>query len=87
MAAKPVRISGHARFEMRRRGISRADVVGIIRHPGQVLPSVKGREIYQGLLRGSQHLLLRVVVKEDAQAYHVVTAYKTSKIVKYWRKP
>jgi hypothetical protein len=54
MPAKPIRISGHARFEMGRRGISRADV-------------------------------LRVVVKEDANAYHVVTAYKTSKIANYWK--
>ena len=26
-------------------------------------------------------------VKEDALAYHVVTAYKTTKIAKYWRTP
>jgi hypothetical protein len=32
-------------------------------------------------------LLLRVVVKEAALALHVVTAYKTSKITKYWRNP
>ena len=32
-------------------------------------------------------LLLRVVVKEDAHAFRVVTAYRTSKIAKYWRSP
>jgi hypothetical protein len=85
--AKPIRISGHARFEMGRRGINRADVLRIIRGPGQVLPSVKGRHVYQGLIGRARRLLLRVVVKEDAQAYHVVTAYKTTKIAKYWRKP
>jgi hypothetical protein len=31
--------------------------------------------------------MMRVVVAEDALAYHVVTAYKTSRIAKYWRKP
>jgi hypothetical protein len=31
--------------------------------------------------------LLRVVVKEDTLAYHVVTAYKTNKVNKYWRTP
>lgn len=87
MCAKPIRISGHARFEMVRRGVSRADVLRMIRRPGQVLPSVKGRSIYQGLIGPARRFLLRVIVKEDAQAYHVVTAYKTTKIAKYWGKP
>jgi len=26
-----------------------------------------------------------VVVKEEASGYHVVTAYKTSRIAKYWK--
>jgi hypothetical protein len=87
MPAKPVQISGHARFEMGRRGISRADIVRMIHNPGQVLPAAKGRNIYQDLIGRARRLLLRVVVKEDARAYHVVTAYKTSKIAKYWRTP
>ncbi len=87
MAAKPIRISKHARFEMGRRGITPAEVTRLIRRPGQVLPSSKGRRIYQGLLGRAGRMLLRVVVKEDAVAYHVVTAYKTSKVAKYWRTP
>ncbi len=87
MAAKPIRIGAHARFEMRRRGIRAADVIRMIRRPGQVLPSYKKRDIYQGLLGRAARLLLRVIVKEDAQACHVVTAYKTSHIAKYWRTP
>ena len=87
MAAKPIVFSRHALFEMRRRGVSRSDVIRLIRSPGQVLPSVKGRTIYQGLIGAARRLLLRVVVKEEAAAYHVVTAYKTTKIAKYWRTP
>jgi hypothetical protein len=87
MAAKPIVFSGHALFEMGRRGVSRSDVIRLIRSPGQVLPSVKGRTIYQGLIGAARRLLLRVVVKEEAAAYHVVTAYKTTKIAKYWRTP
>jgi len=87
MPSKPIRIGRHARFEMRRRGISPGDVVGMIRNPGQVLPSFKGRHIFQGLIGRAHRLLLRVIVKEDARAYHVVTAYKTSKIAKYWKTP
>ena len=72
---------------MGRRGVNRADVLRMIRSPGQVLSSVKGRQIYQGLIGRARRLLLRVIVKEDANAYHVVTAYKTTKIAKYWRTP
>jgi hypothetical protein len=32
-------------------------------------------------------MLLRVVVREDARAYHVVTAYKTTRVAKYWSGP
>ena len=84
---KPIHISGHAHFEIKRRGIRRAEVIAAIRSPGQVLPSAKGQSIYQCLVGRSGRMLLRVVAKEDARAYHVVTAYKTSKVAKYWRTP
>ena len=88
MPAKPVRISAHARFEMSRRSILPGEVVRTIRHPGQVLPSIKGPEIYQSLIGPARRrMLLRVVVKELAGAYLVVTVYKTSKVARYWRTP
>ncbi len=87
MATKPIQVSRHAQFEMTRRGISRGEVVRIIRNPGQIVPSTHGRDVYQGLFGRARRLLLRVIVAEDAVAYHVVTAYKTSKIAKYWRTP
>jgi hypothetical protein len=87
MASKPILISGHARFEMKRRGITAALVIRTIRSPGQVMPSVRGRSIYQSLLGRAGRMLLRVVVAEDAAAYHVITAYKTSKVAKYWGSP
>jgi hypothetical protein len=72
---------------MRRRGISRAEVVRTILRPGQVVPTVKGRMNYQRLMLSAGRLLLRVVVAESPAAYHVVTAYKTRKVAKYWRNP
>jgi hypothetical protein len=87
MPAKRIRISAHALFEMRRRGIKRRDVTRMIRKPGQVLPSIRGREIYQGFIGRARRLLLRIIVREDAWFYHVVTAYKTTKVAKYWRTP
>lgn len=87
MAKKRIRISGHARFEMRRRRIRAKSVVAVVRRPGQIVPSVKGREIYQSKLGKADRMLLRVVVKEDATTYHVVTVYRTSKVAKYWSGP
>ena len=87
MSAKQLQISQHADFEMKRRGIRHGDVARVIRSPGQVLPSRKGRHIYQGFLGRARRVLLPLIVKEDASAYHVVTAYKTSKVAKYWRTP
>jgi hypothetical protein len=87
MPGKAIKISSHARFEMNRRRIRRSDVVATIRRPGQIVPSIKGRDIYQSKVGSAGRMLLRVVVKEDAVAYHVVTVYKTSNIAKYWRTP
>jgi hypothetical protein len=84
MPTKRIVISGHARFEMKRRRIRQAEVVAAIRFPEQIVPSRKGRHIYQILTGSARRLLLRVVVKEVRGTYHVVTAYKTSKIAKYW---
>lgn len=71
MAAKRIHIGSHARFEMKRRSIKPADIVRTIRNPGQVLPSVKGRHVYQSFLGKLRRLLLRVA----------------SKVAKYWRTP
>lgn len=87
MAAKPIRITRHARFEMKRRGISPDLVLRMVRSPGQVVPADHGRQVYQGLIGRAGRFLLRVVVAEDAAAYHVVTAYKTTQVGKYWRTP
>jgi hypothetical protein len=87
MAIKPIRISRHAAFEMRRRGIRRNWVIDAVRRPGQVIPSLKGRKICQSLIGRSGRMLLRVVVKEDTGAIHVITTYRTSKVNKYWVTP
>ena len=70
---------------MQRRGITEAEAIVIVRNPDQVLPSHKGREIRQSKVSAGR-MLLRVVVKEHAQEYHLITAYKTGKVAKYWRQ-
>lgn len=83
---KAIIIVSHARFEMQRRAISEAEVEAVIRNPGQVLPSKKGRLVYQSKVGTAGKMLLRVVVKENAKAYHVITSYKTSKVARYWKQ-
>jgi hypothetical protein len=87
MRAKPNRIGPHARFEVGRRGIKRADVLATNRSPGQVLPSRRRRDVYQSVIGRAGPWLLRVIVREDALAYDVVTADKTRRIARSWRAP
>jgi uncharacterized protein YuzE len=82
MIAKRILITSHAHFEMKRRRIRTNAIIATIRNPGQVLPSAKGRRIYQSKIGLAGRMLFRVIVKEDVHAYHVITAYKTSKMAK-----
>jgi Domain of unknown function (DUF4258) len=83
---KPIHFPFHANFEMQRRGVSQADVEGVVRNPGQIVPSKNGRQIHHSKLGTAGRKLLRVIVKEDAMAYHVITVYKTVKVAKYWKQ-
>ena len=83
---KPIQICGHARFEMRRRGISDTEVEAVVRNPGQVLPAKKGRQVMQSKAGAGGHLLLRVVVRVEPAAYVIITAYLTNKVAKYWKR-
>ena len=82
------RLSRHAEWEMTRRGIPPALVEVVIEHPEQRLvdESHPGRWIRQSRLRfeDGNLYLLRVVVDEAEQPPVIVTAYRTSKIEKYW---
>jgi hypothetical protein len=53
-----------------------------------VVSSERGRLIHQSLVgepHSGRQMLLRVVIEVDEDRLFVVTAYKTSKIEKYWR--
>ena len=82
------RLSSHAEWEMNRRGIPLALVKAVMDHPEQriVDESCTGRWIHQSRLRSEdgKMYLLRVVVDEDEQPPAIITAYRTSKIEKYW---
>lgn len=91
---KPEPISGfvltaHAVFEMERRGVSEELVRGVLAAPEQRLPVRPGRDVLQSRVSlgvPGRTYLVRVFVDVDRAPAEVVTAYRTSKIAKYWRE-
>ncbi len=81
-------VTAHARFEMARRGISESEVTSTLLKPEQAFPVQNKRMVYQSrfYVRSLARIyLLRVFVDIDRKPPEVVTAYRTSKIKKYWR--
>ncbi len=81
-------ITEHAAFELRRRGIARETVQQVLSAPEQRHEVRPGREVFQvriSLGVPSKTYLVRVFVDIDREPAEVVTAYRTSKIAKYWR--
>jgi hypothetical protein len=82
------RLTDHARLEMARRQISAAEVEGVLAAPEQTECVREGRAVHQSQIEWgepSKPYLLRVVVDIDRQPPEVVTAYRSSKVQKYWR--
>jgi hypothetical protein len=78
----------HAREEMARRQISQEDVANVLASPEQMEAVRQGRNVYQSRIetgKPPQKYLLRVFVDVDREPPEVVTAYRTSRITKYWR--
>jgi len=83
------RLSAHARSEMLRRGISAELVEAVLAAPEQRWPLRPGRDVVHSRVEmGSpaKLYLLRVIVDVDRAPAEVVTAYRTSKLDKYWRR-
>lgn len=81
-------MTDHAKAEMTRRQISEADVAQVLLAPEQSVSVRPGREVYQTRVEAGtpqKTYLLRVFVDVDRHPPEVVTAYRTSKISKYWR--
>lgn len=82
------RITDHARFEMERRRISEAEILRVLSAPEQADLVRPGRVVYQSRMEYGESgkiYLLRVFVDTDRQPAEVVTAYRTSKVEKYWK--
>jgi hypothetical protein len=80
------RLSKHAIEEIDKRGITAQQLDGVLQWPGQKVEEYAGLVCYQSrILMNGDHFLLRVIVNESHDPAVVVTAYRTSKIDKYWR--
>lgn len=81
-------ITDYARSEMGRRQIAEDSVRKVTLAPDQVVTQANGRTVHQSRIDVSgsgKGMPLRVVVKENGDALVVITAYRTSKVEKYWQ--
>jgi hypothetical protein len=79
-------VTSHAAFEMRRRGIEEGAVRRILAAPEQRHAVRPGRDVLQSRIAyAGKTYLLRVFVDLDRDPAEIVTVYRTSRIVKYWR--
>jgi hypothetical protein len=88
VAAEPITnyiITEHAVTELKRRGLSEDAIDGVLKNPEQRSEIRSGRVVVQSRVQeaGSEYLV-RVFVDIDRSPAEVVTAYRTSKVAKYW---
>ena len=81
-------LTAHAEAEMVRRKISMGMIHELLNAPQQILPAQGRRQIYQSKVTvgSSREYLLRAVIDVETEPSTVVTVYRTSKILKYWRE-
>jgi hypothetical protein len=81
-------LSKHAQQEIERRRIPLALLEAALEKPDQVVPERGLANAYQSKCDfGGKIFLLRVIVDDSVDPAVVVTAYRTTKIEKYWGKP
>jgi hypothetical protein len=82
------RISAHAREEIERRRIPLALLEAVLEKPDQVVPERGALKAYQSQREiAGKMFLVRAIVDDRVDPAVVVTAYRTTKIEKYWGKP
>jgi hypothetical protein len=92
LEASPIteyRLTDHARLEKEHRQTTEAEIAQVLSAPEQSEIVRPVRMVYQSRIElgePAQTYLLRVFVDVDRRPAEVVTAYRTSKIEKYWRQ-
>lgn len=82
-------LTPHASEEIARRGIPLELVEATLYAPQQIVPSYGRRRVYQSIVEFgvSRLYLLRLVVDDSVHPSRVITAYRTSRVEKYWKDP
>lgn len=83
-----LKLSEHARLQAKQRAIPEDVVFLVARAPEQVIATRAGREVRQSRMvfpEREEPYLVRVVVDMLDDHESIVTAYRTSRIEKYWR--
>ena len=76
------------RQEIERRRIPLTLLEAVLEKPAQVVPERGVVKAYHSKCEiGGRMFLLRVIVDDSVDPAVVVTAYRTTKIEKYWGKP
>ena len=79
-------VTARAAGQMRYRGLDETVVANVVRSPQQREARGPGRAVLQSLVEiDATQYLVRVIVDLDQVPVRVITAYRTSKISKYWR--
>jgi hypothetical protein len=82
------RLSRHAQQEIERRRIPLPLLEAALEQPDQIVTERGAAKAYQSKCDiGGKIFLLRVIVDDSVDPAPVVTAYRTTKVEKYWGKP
>ncbi len=79
----------HALAEMGRRELSQELIAEVLAGPTQRFEDRSGRDVFQSLVSAGKpprQYVVRVFVDVGRRPAEVVTAYRSSKIAKYWRR-
>jgi hypothetical protein len=81
-------VSKHALEEMKHRELPKALIENILKDPQQIVDEYGNRKAFQSIIKfeTGKDYLVRVIVNDNEDPAIVVTAYRTTKISKYWRK-
>lgn len=83
-----IEFSPHAARQLGERNISIKEAEKILKHPDQIIKGRdKDREIAQKIiLKNKKRFLYRVIYKKENSSCMVITAYRTTKIKKYFKE-
>ena len=82
------RLPSHAQEEVGRRQIPLALVESVLEEPDQVVAERGAVKAYQSKRDiGGKMFFVRVMVDDSLDPAVVVTAYRTTRIDRYWKKP